>query len=160
MDPAAKDPIQLNDVTVRFVLDEVDTRGAATAFEVRVPPGRSFPRLHVHDGWDEAVYVLEGVFTVVVDGVFQELGAGQAAFAERGQVHGVENTGSTDGVFLTVAMPGAFRPAYFQELAKIQAASPGGPSDPDVEAVFAHMSRHGITPKFPPHRPRPRGFDQ
>jgi hypothetical protein len=31
------------------------------------------------------VYVLEGVITFVVDGVSQELGARQAAFAERGQ---------------------------------------------------------------------------
>jgi quercetin dioxygenase-like cupin family protein len=85
MGPHPKDPIQLDDVTVTFVLDEVDTRGAATAFEIRVPAGRAFPRPHVHDGWDEAVYVLEGVITFVVDGVSQELGARQAAFAERGQ---------------------------------------------------------------------------
>jgi quercetin dioxygenase-like cupin family protein len=149
MGPHPKDPIQLDDVTVTFVLDEVDTRGAATAFEIRVPAGRAFPRPHVHDGWDEAVYVLEGVFTFVVDGVSQELGARQAAFAERGQVHGVANTGSTDGVFLTVATPGVFRPAYFQEVAKVLAASPGGPSDPDLGAIFGLMSRHGITPKTP-----------
>jgi len=104
---------------------------------------------NVHDGWDEAVYVLEGVFTFVADGVSQELGAGQAAFAERGQVHGVPNTGSTDAVFLTVATPGVFRPAYRQELAKVLAASPGGPSDPDIGAIVGLMSRHGITPKIP-----------
>jgi quercetin dioxygenase-like cupin family protein len=149
MGPAAKDPIQLDDVTVTFVLDDVDTRGAATVFEIRVPAGGTFPRPHVHEGWDEAVYVLEGVFTFVVDGISQELGAGQAAFAERGQTHGVANTGGTDGVFLIVATPGVFRPAYFQELAKVLAASPGGRSDPDIGAIFGLMSRHGITPKIP-----------
>jgi hypothetical protein len=49
--------------------------------------------------------------------------------------------------FLSVATPGVFRPAYFLEIAEVLGASPGGP--PDVDALFAVMGRHGLTPALP-----------
>jgi uncharacterized cupin superfamily protein len=89
------------------------------------------------------VYVLEGVFTFMIDGVVHELSAGQAGFVGRGQVHSFDNTGGTDGVFLSVATPGIFRRDYFQEIAEVLAASPDGP--PDLDALFGVMARHGLT---------------
>jgi quercetin dioxygenase-like cupin family protein len=147
MTTATRTPIQLHALTVSFLLDEADTNGAATSFEVRVPAGAFVPPPHSHDGFDEAVYVLEGAFTFVIDGVARELRAGQAGFVGRGQVHSFDNTGSEDGVFLTVATPGVFGPRYFHEIAEVLDASPDGP--PDVGELFAVMVRHGLTPAIP-----------
>jgi quercetin dioxygenase-like cupin family protein len=147
MSTSTKTPIQLQELTVTFLLDEVDTHGAATVFEIRVPAGAFVPPPHSHDGFEETVYVLEGVFTFVIDGVPCELSAGQAGFVGRGQVHSFDNTGGTDGVFLSVATPGIFRPQYFHEIAEVLAASSGGP--PDLDALFGVMARHGLTPAIP-----------
>jgi quercetin dioxygenase-like cupin family protein len=147
MATATKTPIQLHELTVTFLLDEVDTGGAATVFEIRVPSGAFVPPPHSHDGFEEAVYVLDGVFTFVIDGVAQELSAGQAGFVGRGQVHSFDNTGGSDGAFLSVATPGIFGPSYFHEIAEVLAASPGGP--PDLGALFDVMARHGLTPAIP-----------
>lgn len=147
MSTATKTPIQLHDLTVTFLLDEVDTDGAATVFEIRVPVGALVPPPHSHDGFDEAVYVLEGAFTFNIDGVAHELSAGQAGFVGKGQVHSFDNTGSTNGVFLSVATPGIFRPQYFHEIAAVLAVSPGAP--PDLDALFGVMARHGLTPAIP-----------
>ena len=147
MTTATTTPIQLHDLTVTFLLDEVDTAGAATVFEIRVPAGAFVPPPHSHDGFEETVYVTEGVFTFLVDGVAHELSAGQAGFVGRGQVHSFDNTGNTDGVFLSVATPGIFRPNYFHEIAEVLSASPDGP--PDLGALFAVMARHGLTPAIP-----------
>jgi quercetin dioxygenase-like cupin family protein len=147
MSTATKTPIQLHDLTVTFLLDEVDTAGAATVFEIRVPAGAFVPPPHSHDGFEETVYVLEGVFTFLVDGVAHELSAGQAGFVGRGQVHSFDNTSDTDGVFLSVATPGIFRPDDFHEIAGVLSASPDGP--PDIGALFGVMARHGLTPAIP-----------
>jgi quercetin dioxygenase-like cupin family protein len=144
MSTATKAPIRLHALTVTFLLDEVDTGGAATVFEIRVPAGAFVPPPHSHDSFEEAVYVLEGDFTFVIDGVAHELTAGQAGFVGRGQVHSFDNTGTTEGAFLSVATPGIFGPRYFQEIAEVLAASPGGP--PDLDALFGVMARHGLTP--------------
>jgi quercetin dioxygenase-like cupin family protein len=147
MGTATKTPIQLQALTVTFLLDEVDTHGAATVFEIRVPAGAFVPPPHSHDGFEETVYVLEGVFTFMIGGVAHELSAGQAGFVGRGQIHSFDNTGGTDGVFLSVATPGIFRRDYFQEIAEVLAATPDGP--PDLNALFRIMARHGLTPAIP-----------
>jgi quercetin dioxygenase-like cupin family protein len=147
MSTDTKSPIQLHALTVRFLLDEVDTGGAATVFETVVPVGAFVPPPHSHDGFEETIYVQRGTFTVAIDGTSQEFGAGQAAFIGRGQVHSFDNSGGVDGAFLSVATPGIFGTAYFLEIAEVLAASPDGP--PDKGAMFSVMQRHGLTPALP-----------
>ncbi|MFN8025167.1 MAG: cupin domain-containing protein [Acidimicrobiia bacterium] len=129
MPTATKTPIRLHALTVTFLQDEVDTGGRATVFEIHVPVGAFVPPPHSHDAFDEAVYVLEGEFTFVIDGVSRVLHAGEAGFVGRGQVHEFHNTGTTDGRFLSVATPGIFGPSYFREMAEVLAASGDGPPD-------------------------------
>ena len=57
MSTDTKSPIQLHALTVRFLLDEVDTDGAATVFETVVPAGAFVPPPHSHDGFEETIYV-------------------------------------------------------------------------------------------------------
>ena len=50
-------------------------------------------------------------------------------------------------MFLAIASPGVFGPAYFQEVGEVVAASAGG--RPDYAAVAQVMLRHGLTPAQP-----------
>lgn len=153
MSTMTKSPIRLHALQVTFLLDEVDTNGQATVFETRVPTGSFVPPPHSHDGFEETVYGLEGVFTFTVDGQAQTIAPGEALFIARGQVHQFDNTGGVDGAFLSVATPGIFRPAYFLELAELLEASAGGP--PDRAAFLDIMRRHGLTPALPGTPPKP-----
>jgi quercetin dioxygenase-like cupin family protein len=152
MTVATKAPIQLHALQVTFLLDEHDTGGQSTVFETRVPAGAFVPPPHSHDGFDETIYVLGGTFTVRCDGEVRQLHPGDALFVRRGQVHDFENAGNVDGVFLSVATPGVFTPAYFHEVAEVLDRSPDGPPDPG--ALMAVMTRHGLTPA-PPVPPVP-----
>ncbi len=144
MSTNTRTPIRLGALEVTFLLDDHDSGGAATAFETRVPAGAKVPLAHSHDDFDETVYGLEGVFTFTVDGRTHAVGPGDALFISRGVVHQFENLGDADGRFLSVATPGIFRPAYFEEIADVLAESAGGP--PDAAALMAVMARHGLTP--------------
>jgi mannose-6-phosphate isomerase-like protein (cupin superfamily) len=102
------------------------------------------PRPHSHDGFDETVYGLAGVTTFTVDGHTRDIGPGDAVCIRRGQVHHFVNHDSADAKFLSVATPGIFGPAYFQEMRDVLAAAMAGP--PDVAALVQVMRRHGLTP--------------
>ena len=147
MTSAPNHPIRLHELTVTFLLDEADTAGAATVFETRVPAGAFVPPPHSHDGFEESVYVVQGDFTFVIDGVVHELGTGQAGFIGRGQVHSFDNAGTTDGMFVSVATPGLFGPDYFHQIADVLSVSPDGP--PNLDDLFGVMARHGLTPALP-----------
>ena len=147
MDTATAAPISLGAIEVRFLVDEHDSAGCATVFETRVPAGAMVPPPHSHDGFEETVYGLDGVFSFTVDGQSRDLEPGQALFIRRGQVHRFENRGTIDATFLSVATPGVFTPAYFHEIAEVLAAATAGP--PDLAALLDVMRRHGLTPALP-----------
>ncbi len=147
MNTKSRTPIRLGAIEVTFLLDDHDTQGRATTFDTRVPAGAKVPLPHSHDEFDETVYGLEGTFTFTVDGETHEVGPGDALFIARGAIHQFENLGEVEGCFLSVATPGVFRPAYFEEIAEVLAASAGGP--PDVGALVGVMRRHGLTPVAP-----------
>lgn len=142
-----KDLIRLGDVDVQFVLDDLDTAGAATVFAVRVGIGALVPVPHSHDAFDETAYGLGGEITWTVDGEEHVVGAGEAICIRRGQVHGFVNRGTDEARFLCVATPGVFKPSFFIEIAEVLEAAAGGP--PDLGAVMAIMLRHGLTPALP-----------
>jgi uncharacterized protein with NRDE domain/quercetin dioxygenase-like cupin family protein len=87
MTAASLSPIHLNALEMRFLVDDEDSNGRATVFETRVPASAMVPPPHSHDGFEETVYGLEGVFKFTVDGTVHEIGPGQALRIERGQVH-------------------------------------------------------------------------
>lgn len=144
---ARRAPIRIGQLEVTFLLDDHDTNRQATVFEVGVPAGANAPIPHSHDGFEETAYGLSGVFTFTIDGTKRELGAGDALFIPRGVVHQFENLGEEDAVFLSVATPGVFRPAYFEEMAAVVSGAVGGPPDP--AALVAVMRQHGLTPAPP-----------
>ena len=76
-----------------------------------------------------------------------EVGPGEAVCVRRGQVHGFENHGDVDAIFLAIATPAVFGMAYFREVGEVLAASAGDP--PNLAALGEVMRRHGLTPAPP-----------
>ena len=92
-------------------------------------------------------YGLEGVTTWTINGQRTEIGPSEAVCVPRGQIHGVENHGTVDATFPTIATPAVFGPANFREVGEVLDASAGGPQD--LAAIGAVMRRHGLSPAPP-----------
>jgi quercetin dioxygenase-like cupin family protein len=147
MQTATRTTIDLGGIEIRFLVEAEESGGTATVFECRVPADAKVPVPHSHDAFEETVYGLEGVTTFTVDGTTRDIGPGEALCIQRGQVHQFVNHGAADANFLSVATPGVFGPAYFQEIRDVLTARAGGP--PDVAALVEVMRRHGLTPAPP-----------
>jgi quercetin dioxygenase-like cupin family protein len=144
---ATRTVIHAGPIGIRFLVEPEESGGSVSVFECRVPAGVRAPAPHSHDGFEETIYGLEGVSTWTVDGEPHDVGPGEAICIRRGAVHGFVNRGDADTVFLAVATPGLFGPAYFHEMGEVVAAAAGGP--PDMDAIMAVMRRHGLTPAPP-----------
>jgi quercetin dioxygenase-like cupin family protein len=136
--------ITIGGIIVDFIMEAAASNGVATVFECIVAAGDQVPPPHSHDGFDETIYGLEGVFKFVIDGEARYIGPGETLCIQRGQVHEFVNRGPADAKFLSVATPGLFGPEYFRDYRDVLYAANGGPPDP--VAVAEVMKRHGITP--------------
>jgi quercetin dioxygenase-like cupin family protein len=84
----------------------VDQRlGAAhiMSYRLRVDPGDSAS--HVHDGTEEALYVLEGSGRVTVEAAVHEVSPGKAVFIPAGAEHSCENRGPVALVIVGAMAP-------------------------------------------------------
>lgn len=143
MAPASKQLIRTPGLDVQFLIDAEDSAGTTTAFVARIAPGAQTPPPHLHESWDETVYITEGVVTYTVEGVKQEISKGEALCVRRGQVHKFDNLSDEDAWMLVVSTPGLFGEDYFMEIAAILNARTDGP--PDFAALLAVQARHGVT---------------
>jgi quercetin dioxygenase-like cupin family protein len=105
-----------------------ETGGAFLLFEDAMSAGKTTP-LHVHEGEDELLYVLEGEILVAIDGEEHQLGAGSVAFAPRGVPHAFLVVSPTARL-LTLLTPGSAEGFYrgASEPAAVD-ADPSGPVD-------------------------------
>src|SRR5215210_1025498 len=78
-----------------------ETGGALSAYEFAMPPATAGPPLHLHRGWDEAFYVLEGEVTFLIDGRTSAAAAGSFVFVPRGVLHTFWNAGAAPAKQLT-----------------------------------------------------------
>jgi quercetin dioxygenase-like cupin family protein len=139
----ASEPIILGPITITFSVDADDSSGSVTVSRCDVKYGGGMPAAHSHDAFEETLYGLEGVTTVIIDNTTTDLGPGDTVCIPRGAVHSfIANQG--DVAFLAIATPGLFGPAYFHELAEVLQTAGDGPPDP--AAIGAVMLRHGLTP--------------
>jgi quercetin dioxygenase-like cupin family protein len=146
MSVTSAEPIILGPITVTFSVNADDSNGSVTVSRCDVKHGGGMPVAHSHDAFEETLYGLEGVTTLIIDRDTIDLGPGDTACIPRGAVHNfIANQG--DVAFLAVATPGLFGPEYFHELAEILKAAGDGPPDP--AAIGAVMQRHGLTPASP-----------
>ena len=134
--------VRIGSLELRFLVDETQSSGRLVMFEMTVPPSARVPAPHYHREVDEAVYVLEGVLTMSLDGHKHELRHGESLFVPRGSVHGFENLAGETARSLAVLTPGSIGRRYFEEVA----AAVNVPGKPDLAAVKEIMLRHGLVP--------------
>ena len=116
-----------------------DTGGTLSAYEFVRAPATASPPLHLHRGWDEAFYVLEGEMTFLIDGRTSAAPAGSFVFVPRGVLHTFWNEGAAPAKQLTVFTPAGIE-AHFEEVVRVLAA--GG--DDTLAAASALMEKHDM----------------
>ena len=72
--------------------------------ESEVPAGGGFPA-HIHDGYEEAFYVISGDLEYLIRGAWQSAGVGSVVFVPAGQPHGFRNRGTAPARHLAIAAP-------------------------------------------------------
>jgi len=144
MSTSTREEIKIGQLAIRFLIEGEESGGTAAIFEFDVPVGAKVPVAHSHDGYEETIYGLGGVMTLTIEGVPTDLGPGEVLCIRRGVVHHFDNTHDVDAKALAVVTPGILGPDYFREVAAVFEAAAGGP--PDLAAIAAVMSRHGLTP--------------
>lgn len=78
------------------ILTEEQMHNKSKVFaRVVLKPGSKTP-LHKHEGTFEALYILAGLGLVDDNGNAQQVCAGDVAFTNDGESHGIENIGDTD----------------------------------------------------------------
>jgi quercetin dioxygenase-like cupin family protein len=144
MTTGTPEEIKVGEVSIRFLVEGEQSAGSVAVFEFDVPAGARVPIAHSHDGYVETIYGLEGVLTWTIEGTPTDVGPGEALCIPRGTVHRFDNTHDVDARALAIVTPGILGPNFFREVAAILDAADGGP--PDLAAIAAVMSRHGLTP--------------
>ncbi len=134
--------LRIGALQLKFLIDDKASDGKATMFEMIVPEQARVPAPHHHRDVDEVVYGLGGTLTMTVDGVAQEIKAGDSIFVARGAVHQFQNLHPGEARVLSMLTPGSIGKAYFEELADVVNA--GGP--PNLAKVKDIMLRHGLVP--------------
>jgi|HubBroStandDraft_6_1064221.scaffolds.fasta_scaffold36531_2 mannose-6-phosphate isomerase-like protein (cupin superfamily) len=82
------------------------TAGAVSVYEGVVPARTAGPPLHVHDGTDEALYILEGEVTIRLGQQTIRAGADSFVWMPRGVPHTFANLGGVPARMLGLAVPG------------------------------------------------------
>lgn len=146
-------------------LDVLKATGAETAgqlwvMEQRFRRGGAAP-MHVHRHEDEAWFVLEGRFTVVVGGDTFTVEEGGFVWGPRDVPHGIA-VESPAGRLLALATPAGFEHFFRQTGAPAGAldlpAAPTGPPAPEqMAALAAAAAELGVELLGPPPEPRTAG---
>lgn len=95
------------DQLLDILVDGSQTAGRYSICEFWAPAGCQTP-LHVHDGYDEGWYVIEGEQTVWVGAETHVLGPGDYAAGPAGVPHTFEVTGDGELHALVTSLPGGF----------------------------------------------------
>jgi len=139
-----REEIRIGQLTIRFLVEGVQSNGSVAVFELDVPAGAKVPVAHSHDGYEETIYGLAGVLTFTVNGHPIEVAKGEALCIPHGVVHRFDNKHAADSKILAIVSPGILGPDYFREIAAVMEAAAGGPPKPALLAEV--MRRHGLTP--------------
>ena len=138
--PGGGRPIPLGDAgTVHLKAGRRDTGGTMSAYEFAAPPETAGSPVHLHRGWDELFYVVEGEMTFLIDEVEHAASAGAFVIIPRGIPHTFWNAGAVPARQLTVFTPGGIED-YFDAVTEVMAA--GG--EDTLEAAAALMAEHDM----------------
>jgi quercetin dioxygenase-like cupin family protein len=102
-------------VSKQHIFPENSNSERVTITEVTMPPGSINPR-HSHESSEQIWVALEGCgFLLLGENKKLAFGAGDVARFSEGEIHGFQNTGTVDFVYISVTSPPVnFRSAYEQ----------------------------------------------
>ena len=103
--PAAAECIRPFGIDMKVLLGAEHTGGTFSAIVGELKPGEG-PPPHLHRDREEYFYVLEGTYSLAVDGKESTIGPGTLVFVPRGTVHTFKNISATTGKLLEWTIPG------------------------------------------------------
>ena len=125
------------------------TGGSHSLVEVIEPPGAASP-VHVHNGEDETVYVLEGEYTIRCGDVETVASAGTVALMPRGVPHSVQVTGDTNARALLLFTPGGFERFFAEAGEPTEKRELPPPAPPDPKRLAEIGQRYALEITGPP----------
>ena len=90
------------EIQITHLLTQKEMAGQCGMFaKVVIPPGASIGS-HYHYGDTETYHILQGKAKYNDNDKFYEVGAGQTTFCADGGMHGIENIGNEDLIFIAL----------------------------------------------------------
>jgi quercetin dioxygenase-like cupin family protein len=123
-------------VRVEVRLGAGDTDGAFSLLVDEPPPGWSLPP-HRHTNESETIHVVEGRFSLTIEGEEQLLLAGDTAHVPRGAVHSGGNVGAEPGRRVVVFAPAGIERWF------LEAGAPSSDDEVDLGRTLALASQYG-----------------
>ena len=90
------------EITIKHLLTPAELDGKCLMFaQVTIPPGAAIG-VHQHTGTTETYHILQGEALYNDNGAEKTIGVGTTTFCPDGEVHGIENVGSEDLIFMAL----------------------------------------------------------
>ena len=135
--PETAETISPFGIDMKVMLGGEHTGGAFSAVIAEVKPGEG-PPPHLHRDREEYFFVLEGTYSLGVNGKESTIGPGTLVFVPRGTVHTFKNVTSSMGKLLEWTIPGS-NGDYFRAIHKMEATSGFDPG------TFAEINQQYVT---------------
>lgn len=113
-------------ISAVFKADGSETAGAYSISEWWLAPKTQGPGAHAHPE-DDVFYVIEGVMSFLVDGVWIDAPRGAFVLVPGGATHDFENRGEVRAGVLNLSIPGNFE-QHMPDIAAWFAEHPPGPA--------------------------------
>jgi mannose-6-phosphate isomerase-like protein (cupin superfamily) len=120
MTPAEAETIRPFGIDMKVMLGAEHTGGKFSAILAEIKPGEG-PPPHLHRDREEYFFVLEGSYSLSVNGNESTIGPGTLVFVPRGTVHTFKNVAPTIGRLLEWTIPGD-NGDYFRAMHQMEAA--------------------------------------
>ena|ERR1035438_3448242 len=137
MRPEDAEAIRPFGIDMKVMMGGEHTAGTFSAIVGEIKPGEG-PPPHLHRDREEFFFVLEGSYSLGVNGNESTIGPGTMVFVPRGTVHTFKNVGSTTGKILEWTIPGN-NGDYFRAMHQMETA---GGFDPEK---FAEINQRFVT---------------
>ncbi|MBN9755400.1 hypothetical protein DMP14_08090 [Pseudonocardia sp. Ae707_Ps2] len=120
----------------RFAAPGTEVGGGFGLFESWIPADSPGALPHLHTGFTESFYVLDGALRIMTGETWTEAGPGDLVHVPHRGVHAFRTGPDSDARFLILFVPGAPRERYFRGLAEFAArATPPSPEEVDAFAL-------------------------